>query len=743
MQGKPFLETNSYEKTLFMSDAKFYLFRESLKGRRTAVLWMQYMDMIDILKTFIRAERSGNWELHLYSLQAMLPYFAASGHNHYTKSVYIYLQIMNKLDETNPEVYKRFQDGFHVIRRSNRYWAGLSTDLAIEQVLMRSVKTTGGLTRGRGLTEIQRLVWLMSMPMCAQVNEAMQTLTDVQYATSNQHVDTSPARQERDFKDVIEIMKYLHARNPFDNDLSLKSISSGVVADRNVNADTAKDVGEKILKSMKGEVVVKHTFKKKDQVVTLAQKAAVKISGTQSHVDPQLLFQRFVLVATGGRYDDPQDLFRYEMCSYPPSLFDETLLPRQANKPALADAIWDQVNKDCHDVSCPQGSEYVLDGGALIHRVPWSNGQTYVDVCNKYVQYVRSRYPGRVTIVFDGYDDNPSTKDCAHMRRNSSQGQMVTFKPDMEIKLKKDKFLSNPINKQLFINLLSSQLRDSGYNTLHASGDADLQIVTAAVTLSQSSPTILVGDDTDLLILLCYHAKDALHDIFFKPESKSGSKKSGRIWNIKKVRGSLGEAVCDNILFLHAILGCDTTSRVHGLGKGIALKRFQKDANFRQQARIFLDKETTKQEVISAGEKALLMLYNSKSENTLNALRYTRFCQKVSTGTSSLQPENLPPTSSASAFHSLRVYYQVQQWKGDVSLHPSEWGWKLTDGKLMPIKTDQPPAPKALLEIIRCNCKSNCATNRCNCKKYNLDCTAACGTCEGQSCENASRPVTD
>ena len=35
------------------------------------------MSMIDILRKrkFIRAERTGNWELHLQSTQAMLPYF--------------------------------------------------------------------------------------------------------------------------------------------------------------------------------------------------------------------------------------------------------------------------------------------------------------------------------------------------------------------------------------------------------------------------------------------------------------------------------------------------------------------------------------------------------------------------------------------------------------------------------------------------------------------------------------------
>jgi len=72
----------------------------------------------------------------------MLPVTAA-GHNLYTKSLYIYLQRLAQLSIQHPEVHHQFQNGYHVVRRSDRYWAGLSTDLLIEQVLMRSVKTTG------------------------------------------------------------------------------------------------------------------------------------------------------------------------------------------------------------------------------------------------------------------------------------------------------------------------------------------------------------------------------------------------------------------------------------------------------------------------------------------------------------------------------------------------------------------------------------------------------------------------
>ena len=96
--------------------------------------------MIDILKQFIKAEREGNWSLHLHSMARMLPFFAASGHDLYTKSAYIYLQNMEKLSISHPNVHRLFQEGYHVVRRSDRHWAGLSTDLVIEQMLMRSLK---------------------------------------------------------------------------------------------------------------------------------------------------------------------------------------------------------------------------------------------------------------------------------------------------------------------------------------------------------------------------------------------------------------------------------------------------------------------------------------------------------------------------------------------------------------------------------------------------------------------------
>ena len=86
---------------------------------RTSMLWLHYLDMVSILQRFIKAERMANWKLHLQTVQDMLPYFAASGHSLYAKSLYVYLQIMLRLPETHPDARRKFMEGYHVARRSD------------------------------------------------------------------------------------------------------------------------------------------------------------------------------------------------------------------------------------------------------------------------------------------------------------------------------------------------------------------------------------------------------------------------------------------------------------------------------------------------------------------------------------------------------------------------------------------------------------------------------------------------
>ncbi|KAH3870703.1 hypothetical protein DPMN_033894 [Dreissena polymorpha] len=70
-----------------------------------------------------------------------------------------------------------------------------SFDRSSDQLLMRSIKSVEGLTRGRGITEAQRAHCLLSVPATAEINRAMQDFTDQKVETSERSENLT--RQKR------------------------------------------------------------------------------------------------------------------------------------------------------------------------------------------------------------------------------------------------------------------------------------------------------------------------------------------------------------------------------------------------------------------------------------------------------------------------------------------------------------------------------------------------------------------
>ena len=83
------------------------------------------------------------------------------------------------------------------------------------------------------------------------------------------------------------------------------------------------------------------------------------------------------------------------------------------------------------------------------------------------------------------------------------------------------------------------------------------------------------------------------------------------------VQRVLGRAVGNNMLFVHAVLGCDTTYRVFSMGKGLSLKHIRSDNHFITQAEIFLQENATLADISSAGDAALVCLYTCAVGDTL------------------------------------------------------------------------------------------------------------------------------
>ena len=73
---------------------------------------------------------------------------------------------------------------------------------------------------------------------------------------------------------------------------------------------------------------------------------------------------------------------------------------------------------------------------------------------------------------------------------------------------------------------------------------------------------------------------------------------------------------------------------------------------------------------------------------------------------------------------------------------PTDWDWKLCNGKFMPITTDSPVAPDNIWNVVRCKCRVStrrpCSSMLCSCRKHGLECVAACKDCHGTGCENVT-----
>lgn len=67
-----------------------------------------------------------------------------------------------------------FQNALHVIRRTNQFGAGQGCNLVIEKIFIRPPKISGGLTHGNKMTEDQRALWKMPVPIMSEYNIVMQ-----------------------------------------------------------------------------------------------------------------------------------------------------------------------------------------------------------------------------------------------------------------------------------------------------------------------------------------------------------------------------------------------------------------------------------------------------------------------------------------------------------------------------------------------------------------------------------------
>ncbi|GBM56514.1 hypothetical protein AVEN_140588-1 [Araneus ventricosus] len=106
--------------------------------------------------------------------------------------------------------------------------------MIIEQSLMKSMQTDGGISRGRSTQESAIGKRVYGMHAINTVCERLEDLGNVKMDTTDKHVDASDSRVKRDTEDIKKLLEWFLLHDPFPVVEKIISIASGVVGDERV-----------------------------------------------------------------------------------------------------------------------------------------------------------------------------------------------------------------------------------------------------------------------------------------------------------------------------------------------------------------------------------------------------------------------------------------------------------------------------------------------------------------------------
>lgn len=264
------------------------------------------------------------------------------------------------------------------------------------------------------------------------------------------------------------------------------------------------------------------------------------------------------------------------------------------------------------------------------------------------------------TVVFDGYPEYPTTKSEEQERRAAKEGCIdINVEPEIITSIPQQKFLSNQRNKIQFISLLCKDFQECGIVTVQAESDADRIMVQHALAASRisNSSAVLVGEDTDLLVLLLHHREN--EEVYMLKPGRTQAEQE--VWSVKHIQESL-QGFHKYLLFYHAFSGCDTTSAFFRKGKKIAWNTLKKcNETFLNSVQAFYQENASVDCLAEIGDEFVRRMYGAKDGIPLTKLRHQLYQRTIAKQalTADFDLAVLPPAACSTRQHCLRVYYQV------------------------------------------------------------------------------------
>ncbi len=156
-----------------------------------------------------------------------------------------------------------------------------------------------------------------------------------------------------------------------------------------------------------------------------------------------------------------------------------------------------------------------------------------------------------------------------------------------------------------------------------ARADADTLIVSTALAVADAAEqaVVIVGTDTDLLVMLVARAASTLHMYMLCRRNPV------TLYDIQELKHAIGDT-STHMLFVHAISGCDTVSAMYRQGKRKAFNIVHTKPDH-VLLDTFTNTESTHEAVERAGEQFVLNVYGAQKFKSLNKYRYVAYKRAV------------------------------------------------------------------------------------------------------------------
>ena len=751
--------------------------------------WEEYLRITGFIKDLIKADRDGNFLLHIQTMISLCPVFGGCRAINYYRHGSFYVKTLKQMKTNQHEVYLEFLNGGFVVKRNKGKFNSVAPDMALEQTIQRSAKSTRGII-GETKSKSYCAEWSLIYHDVLSIVNDYRTVTNSQKRGNNEtllhnHLTDSKILEYNSCLDSIVAFMKTHG-NPYSDssDGKLKIFATQAHAADEV-AKTRLDFESTSTANFKGfhdRVFVQKSSSLFDKIPrsylpsinqSILKANEADKSSKSSLKSSQVAFKTLLIAKdkTGARKLELQhDITTYNY------LFDGEFMSKP-NKYELVHELKNLHFKNETDWSLrpklSSNSVVIIDFMAYVRSLGAANSTENVRQITFgsfadgiFRKIITTNSPCKTFhLIFDSYIDE-SVKG-SERERHCSGGYitLANIKEQTPLPQQMDKFWSSTHNKVLLQRFIQDHFTSLTYKSgvrmffsgivdgKHATDCMDNNGVNSSVKVvpelklnieeadariiphiawhlkqfGDCDAVLVESNDSDVVVYLLYYMHYLSRNETVQVWTAFGKGSNASFLPIHFMYKKLGHNFCKCFLKVHIGTGSDYISKVGTKKSALKANPVANLNSFGETP--FLDDSQVKE-----AERYLVLTFSNPNapEKTFDKLRCKVYKRKADV-------LSLPPTSNSIVNGHIRRWWYIYKKMANLfsaefdDLSPEDYGWSVEDGILLPEKSLK-LLPDEYCTI--CSCKAGCKNKRCSCFKDGMVCSEFC---KCSSCQNSAR----